>query len=56
MEEKLLTLKDVISIVGFQQSTIYKFMQTRNFPKPIKIGRSSRWKLSDVNNWLTQFT
>ena len=56
MEEKLLPLKDVISIVGFKQSTIYKFMRTRSFPKPVKIGRSSRWRLSDINSWLKQFS
>ena len=55
MEEKLLTLKEVMDIVSFKQSAIYKFMKTKGFPKPVKIGKSSRWKLSDVNNWLKQF-
>ena len=53
--EKLLTIKEVVSIVGFKTSTIYKFIKTKGFPKPVKIGKSSRWKLSDVNNWLKQF-
>ena len=53
--EKLLTIKEVISMVGFKQSTIYKFIKTKNFPKPVKIGRSSRWKLSDVKKWLSNF-
>ncbi len=52
---KLLTIKEVVNLVGFKTSTIYKFIKTRNFPEPIKIGRSSRWKLSDVNKWLEQF-
>ena len=53
--EKLLTMKEVVSIVGFKTSTIYKFIKTNGFPKPLKIGRASRWKSSDVNNWLKQF-
>ena len=53
--EKLLTIKEVVNIVGFKTSTIYKFIKTKGFPKPVKIGKSSRWKLSDVNNWLKQF-
>ena len=53
--EKLLTMKEVVSIVGFKTSTIYKFIKIKGFPKPVKIGKSSRWKLSDVNNWLKQF-
>ena len=53
--EKLLNIKEVTDIVGFKTSAIYKFIKTKNFPKPIKIGKSSRWRLSDVNEWLKQF-
>jgi len=53
--DRLVTIKEVVNLVGFKTSTIYKFIKTRNFPEPIKIGRSSRWKLSDVNKWLEQF-
>ena len=53
--EKLLKIGEVVEIVGFKQSTIYKFIKTKNFPKPVKIGRSSRWKLSDVKKWLSNF-
>ena len=53
---KLLTIKDVVNIVGFKTSTIYKFIKTKNFPRPVKIGRSSRWRISDVNKWLEQFS
>ena len=52
---RLLTIKEVVNIVGFKTSTIYKFIKTKNFPKPVKIGKSSRWKLLDVNNWIEQF-
>jgi len=53
---KFITINEVINIVGFKKSTIYKFIKTRSFPKPVKIGRSSRWKLSDINSWLKQFS
>ena len=52
MNEKLLPIKEVANIVGFKPSTIYKFIHTKQFPKPIKIGRSSRWKLQDINEWI----
>jgi len=52
MEEKLLTVKEVSEIVGFKVSTLYKFIKTQEFPKPIKIGKSSRWKLTDIKKWL----
>ncbi|GAX87031.1 prophage regulatory protein [Lebetimonas natsushimae] len=47
--KKLLTIKEVTKMVGFKTSTIYKFIKTKNFPKPVKIGKSSRWLLSDIN-------
>jgi len=52
MEEKLLTINELANIVGFRKSTIYKFIKKGKFPKQIKIGKSSRWKLSDIQNWI----
>jgi prophage regulatory protein len=56
MSERLLTLKEVVNIVGFKKSTIYKFIKEGKFPKQIKIGHSSRWKLSDIQEWMKQVT
>ena len=56
MAEKLLTLTDVVKIVGFKKSTIYKFIKEGKFPKQIKIGKSSRWKLSDIQKWMKEVT
>ncbi|ELD2661794.1 AlpA family phage regulatory protein [Salmonella enterica] len=30
----------------------YKLIQEGLFPKPIKLGRSSRWRKSEVECWL----
>ncbi len=30
----------------------YKLIQEGQFPKPIKLGRSSRWQKSKVEAWL----
>ena len=53
MNERLLTLNEITNIVSFKKSTIYKFIKTNGFPKPVKIGKSSRWLLSDINQWIT---
>jgi len=50
--EKLLRLSEVMEIVGFKKSTIYKYIRNGDFPKQIKIGKSSRWKHSDIQNWI----
>ncbi len=54
-EERLLTLREVVDLVSFKRSTIYKFIREGTFPRPLKIGRSSRWKLSDIKKWMEQF-
>ncbi len=54
--EKLLRLGDVEKVVGFSKASIYKFMEDKGFPRPIKIGKSSRWKLSEVLEWIERQT
>jgi prophage regulatory protein len=56
MTEKLLTIREVTEIVGFKKSTIYKFMNEGKFPKQVKIGKSSRWKMSEIKQWMEQIT
>ncbi|WP_027858449.1 helix-turn-helix transcriptional regulator [Marinobacterium jannaschii] len=53
MSDKLLKLTDVIEKTGFQKSFIYKQISDGCFPAPKKIGRSSRWKESEVNSWIS---
>ena len=52
MEEKLLTINELINIVGFKKSTIYKFIKENKFPRPLKFGKSSRWAKSEINEWI----
>ncbi|WP_201584833.1 helix-turn-helix transcriptional regulator [Psychrobacter sp. HII-4] len=39
-------------ITGFSAKHIYHLINEGKFPKPIKIGRASLWRLSDINSWL----
>ncbi|WET14984.1 AlpA family phage regulatory protein [Yersinia intermedia] len=32
----------------------YKLIKDGSFPKPIKMGRSSRWLKSEVESWLNE--
>ncbi|CND01576.1 phage transcriptional regulator AlpA [Yersinia frederiksenii] len=48
---------DMVFITGFTQLTdkwFYKLIQLGEFPKPIKLGRSSRWLQSEVEAWVLQ--
>lgn len=39
-------------ITGFSAKHIYHLINQGLFPKPIKIGRASLWRVSEVNDWL----
>ncbi|WP_394125139.1 helix-turn-helix transcriptional regulator [Psychrobacter nivimaris] len=39
-------------ITGFSAKHIYHLINEGKFLAPIKIGRASLWRLSDINQWL----
>jgi len=50
-------LVDMAFITTYTKMTdkwFYKLIQDGAFPKPIKLGRSSRWLKSEVETWMQQ--
>ncbi len=43
-------------ITGFSAKHIYHLINEGKFPKCVKIGRASLWRLSDINRWLDSHT
>ena len=39
-------------ITGFSAKHIYHLINQDKFPAPVKIGRASLWRLSEINQWL----
>ena len=39
-------------ITGFSAKHIYHLINEGKFPRPLKIGRASLWRLSEINRWL----
>lgn len=53
MSERLITIKEVQNLVGFKKDYIYRQIKKGAFPKQINFGgRSVRWRLSEVQNWI----
>jgi predicted DNA-binding transcriptional regulator AlpA len=50
--ERLLPLPEVESRSGFKSSFIYQLIKEGKFPQPVKIGTSSRWRESEVQQWI----
>ncbi len=50
---QLLTLNEVVDLVGLGVTSIYKYMKQGKFPQPKKIGkRAVRWRLSDIEEYI----
>ncbi len=39
--------------VGFGRSRIYQLIAAGEFPKPIKVGKSSRWIRAEIDSWIS---
>jgi prophage regulatory protein len=56
MSERLLKLPQVISIIPLSKCQIYNLIKEEKFPKPLKIGRTSLWKLTEVEEYINNLT
>lgn len=50
----LLPFHALSEYVSFGRSRIYQLIQDGSFPPPIKIGKSSRWSMMEVDAWVEQ--
>ena len=54
LDEPLVDMKEITKFTGLTDKWFYKLIQEGQFPKPIKLGRSSRWQKSEVEAWLQE--
>ncbi len=52
-EVRLLKFSEVQELVNLSRSHIHRLMATGDFPRPIKIGRASRWRSDEIEAWIT---
>lgn len=55
IENKALSLSDVIRLTSLSKTTIYRLIKAGEFPKAIKItARRVAWRAAEINCWLEQ--
>lgn len=54
LNDKLVDMAFITAFSGLSDKWFYKLIQDGLFPKPIKMGRSSRWLRSEVEAWVQQ--
>ncbi len=53
-KDRLVDMAFITAYTGLTDKWFYKLIKDGEFPKPIKLGRCSRWTESEVKIWLTQ--
>ncbi|HDM8383941.1 TPA: AlpA family transcriptional regulator [Yersinia enterocolitica] len=54
VEDPLIDMTFITTFTGMTDKWFYKLIKDGDFPKPIKLGRSSRWFKSEVEIWMQQ--
>lgn len=52
--DPLIDMSFITSFTGMTDKWFYQLISDGHFPKPIKLGRSSRWYRSEVEQWMQQ--
>lgn len=53
-EDHLVDMKYITTHSGLSDKFFYALIRRGAFPRPIKIGRSSRWKMSEFKQWIEE--
>lgn len=54
LSDKMVDMAFITEFSGCSDKWFYKLIQDGFFPKPIKLGRSSRWLQSEIEDWVQQ--
>ncbi|MBH3214815.1 AlpA family transcriptional regulator [Serratia marcescens] len=52
LNDKMVNMTFITEFTGCSDKWFYKLIQDGEFPKPIKLGRSSRWLKTEVEQWM----
>lgn len=51
-KDRIIRLPEVIERVGLAKTTIYQKIKEGQFPKQIKLSRTSGWLESEIDEWI----
>ena len=54
LSDQMVDMKFITTFTGLTDKWFYKLIKEKKFPKPIKLGRVSRWFKSEVEKWLKE--
>lgn len=54
MAENLMTVQELADYVGVPRSTVYQWNYAGTGPRFIRVGKYTRYRRSDVDDWLAE--
>lgn len=51
-QQLLLPIAQAASLTGLAVRTIWRLVSSGRFPQPIRIGRATRWRRFDIEEWI----
>ncbi|MGY5958063.1 AlpA family transcriptional regulator [Kosakonia sp. BK9b] len=54
LSDKMVDMVFITQFTGLSDKWFYKLISLGEFPKPIKLGRSSRWLKSEIEAWVLE--
>ncbi|MGC0016535.1 helix-turn-helix transcriptional regulator [Ralstonia pseudosolanacearum] len=51
---RLIRLPEVTHMTGLGKTAIYNYIKLGEFPRPVKLGRTSCWVESEIVEWIAE--
>jgi predicted DNA-binding transcriptional regulator AlpA len=48
----LIMADEVAHLVSISTRTLWRLVSAGQFPRPVQVGRSTRWRVADVEDWI----
>ncbi|NQV27706.1 MAG: helix-turn-helix domain-containing protein [Rhodopirellula sp.] len=52
VESQLISVDVLASMIDLSPRTVWRMVSARTVPPPIRLGRSVRWRKSDIETWI----
>jgi predicted DNA-binding transcriptional regulator AlpA len=53
-EPLLIKADEVAHLVSISTRTLWRLVSAGQFPRPVQVGRSTRWRVADVEDWISR--
>ena len=53
-EPLLIKADEVARLVAISTRTLWRLVGAGLFPRPVQVGRSTRWRVADVEDWISR--